>query len=132
MEYLHIQLPIDGIYHNVSMTGVPVTLTAIDPNGNVAPIGTVTTNPYYGTFSIEWKPNVQGTYTIMATFAGDDSYGISAASTAVSVDPAIATTTPLPAAAIPDYTMTIVAAAIAIIIALVIAIAVAVVLIKRK
>ncbi len=132
MEYLHIQLPVDGIYHNVSMTGVPVTLTAIDPNNNVAEIGTVTTNPYYGTFSIEWKPHVQGTYTIMATFAGDDSYGISAASTAVSVDPAIVTTTPQPAAAIPDYTMTIVAAAFAIIIALVIAIAVAVMLIKRK
>ena len=35
MEYLHMQHPIDGLDHNLTMTGVPVTLTAIDPNGNV-------------------------------------------------------------------------------------------------
>jgi len=33
MEYLHMQLPIDGIWQNVTMTGVPVTLTAIGSDG---------------------------------------------------------------------------------------------------
>jgi hypothetical protein len=87
MEYLHMQLPIDGIFHNVSMTGVPVTLTAIDATGNVIDLGAVTTNPYYGTFSKEWTPDKEGLYTITASFAGSDAYGISSAGTGVSVGP---------------------------------------------
>jgi hypothetical protein len=67
------------------MTGVPVKLTAIDPNGNVIDVGTATSNAYYGTFSFAWKPEISGTYTIMASFAGDDSYGSSGASTAIVV-----------------------------------------------
>jgi len=67
MEYLHIQQPIDGIWHNVTMTGVPVTLTAIGSDGSVTDIGTVTSNAYYGTFSATWTPPTQGTYTIIAT-----------------------------------------------------------------
>ena len=34
MEYLHMSAPIDGIYHNVTITGVPVSIDAKDPNGN--------------------------------------------------------------------------------------------------
>jgi hypothetical protein len=94
MEYLHMQLPIDGIYHNVSMTGVPVKLTAIDPNGNIIEIGTATSNAYYGTFDFAWAPDKEGTYTIMASFEGDESYGSSGASTAIIVG--AAATTPAP------------------------------------
>ena len=50
MEHIHKQLPIDGIWHNETITGVPVRLTAMDPNGTSIEIGTVTTNGYYGTF----------------------------------------------------------------------------------
>ncbi len=85
MDYLHMQLPIDGIYHNVQMTGVPVTLTAIDPNGNAQEIGTATTNAYYGNYEIVWTPPIEGTYKIIASFAGDDSYSSSGAATAVAV-----------------------------------------------
>jgi hypothetical protein len=34
MEYLHMQKPIDGMWHNLTMTGVPVALTAIGSDGN--------------------------------------------------------------------------------------------------
>jgi hypothetical protein len=94
MEYLHLQAPIDGIWHNETITGVPVTLTAIDENDNVVDIGTATTNGYYGTFSMEWTPPHTGAYTVIASFAGDDSYGSSSAGAGLSVSTAGATPTP--------------------------------------
>ena len=60
MEYLYMQHPIDGLYHNETITGVPVILTAIDSNGTVTDIGTVTTNGYYGTFRYAWTPPKEG------------------------------------------------------------------------
>jgi hypothetical protein len=88
MSYLHMQLPIDGIYHNIQMTGVPVSLTAIDPNGNAQVIGTAISNPYYGNYEMVWTPPTEGTYKIIASFAGDDSYSSSGAATAVTVSAA--------------------------------------------
>ena len=118
MEYLHVQTPIDGIWHNLTMTGVPVALTAIGEDGSYTDIGTATTSAYYGTFEKTWTPPAEGTYKIIASFAGDDSYGSSAASTALSVGPA--PTVPdntQPEIVVPDYTMTIIGAAIAVIVA---------------
>jgi hypothetical protein len=91
MEYLHMQLPIDGLDHNITMTGVPVLLTAIDSNGGYIDIGTATTSAYYGTFEMAWTPPAEGTYRIVASFVGDDSYGSSAAANAVAVGPATPT-----------------------------------------
>jgi hypothetical protein len=88
MEYVYEQKPIDGIWHNETISGVPVALTAIDENGNVIDIGSATTNGYYGTFSFAWTPPHEGVYTVMASFAGDDSYGSSSAACAVNVGPA--------------------------------------------
>jgi hypothetical protein len=88
MEYLHMQLPIDGIWHNKMITGVPVTLTAISSDGNYIDIGTTTTNGYYGTFALAWTPPDEGTYEIIASFESDESYGSSAAATAIAVGPA--------------------------------------------
>jgi hypothetical protein len=68
MEYLHLQYPIGGIWGNETINGVPVYLSAIDPNGNGVDIGEVTTNGYYGTFSKEWTPELEGTYQIIASF----------------------------------------------------------------
>ena len=87
MEYLHMQLPIDGIRHNIVMTGVSVSLVAIDESGVVTDLGTVTTNPYYGTFAKEWTPDKEGLFTITASFAGSDAYGTSSGGTSVSVGP---------------------------------------------
>lgn len=94
MEYLHLQRPIGGLWNNETITGVPVTVSAIDPNGNPVIIGTVTTNGYYGTFAIEFTPELEGTYEIMASFAGDDSYGSSGAGTAIVVGAPAATIAP--------------------------------------
>jgi hypothetical protein len=130
MEYLHLSQPIGGIWNNVTVIGVPVSLTAIGENGTVIDLGTTTTNGYSGVFSKAWTPPAEDNYQIIATFAGDDSYGSSMSTTAVSVGPAPA---PIvfpnqPVATVPDYTMAIIAAVIVIIIAL----AIATVLILRK
>ena len=132
MEYLHMQHPISGIYGNETIAGVPVILTAIGSDGSVIDIGTVTTNGYYGTFSKAWTPPGEATYEIIASFAGDDSYGSSAAATAVSVGPAPATPEQTEPQVIPDYTMTIVGAAIAMMIAVAIAVAIAVLILRKR
>jgi hypothetical protein len=88
MEYLHMQLPIDGIWHNKTITGVPVTLTAMKEDGTYINIGTATTEGYYGTFGFEWTPPDEGLYKIIASFEGDDSYGSSGAATYVTIGPA--------------------------------------------
>ena len=117
MEYLHMQLPIDGKWHNETMIGVPVVLTAIDQDGNPTEIGTATTSAYYGTFEKAWTPPAEGTYKVIATFAGDDSYGSSGASTAVVVGPAPAPIEIPVQIAPPDYTLTLLGGFIAVMIA---------------
>jgi hypothetical protein len=81
MDYLHFQMPIDGIYHNAVVNGVPVSIDALDPNNNVVHIGTATSDQS-GTYSFTWTPTTTGTYKISASFAGSDSYGSSSAETA--------------------------------------------------
>jgi len=96
MEHIHAGSPVGGIFSSVMMgdgsfgdvmmTGVPVYLFAVDPNGNDAPIGTVTSDGYSGTFAFDdWVPEVPGLYTITATFLGDESYGSSSATTYLTV-----------------------------------------------
>jgi hypothetical protein len=129
MQYLHFQLPQTGVWNNETLTGVTVSLAAIDSTGAVTDLGTVATNGYYGTFSKAWTPTKEDTYTIVASFLGDDSYGSSAAATAVTVGPAPATPdTPQYPTPI-DYTMTIIGAAIAIIIVVIL---VGVLILMRK
>ena len=128
MEYLHMQHPIDGLDHNIQMKGVPVVLTAMGSDGSIVEIGTTMTTAYGGSFGISWTPTKEDTYTIMASFAGDESYGSSMATTSLVVVPAPEPTT-LPEQIIPpDYTMTIIGAAIAVIIA----VAIVGVLVLRK
>jgi hypothetical protein len=128
MEYLHMQLPIDGIWHNITMTGVPVTLTAIDQNGNPTNIGTATTSAYYGAFEMAWTPPAEGTYKIIASFAADESYSSSGAQTAVTVGPATPVVN-IPEQIVPaDYTWTIIGTGVAMIVAL----AIAVLILKKK
>jgi outer membrane protein assembly factor BamB len=124
MEYLHLQMPITGLWGNETLTGVPVILTAIGSDGNVIDIGTTTTNGYYGAFGYTWTPPKEDTYTIMASFNGDDSYGSSTAATFVSVGPAPAETpTPTPPEAPPpDNTGLIYATLAAVIVAIIIGI----------
>jgi hypothetical protein len=127
MEYVYMQQPMP-----TNVTGVPVTLSVIDSNGNTRQIGTTTTN-YLGTFGFTWTPNIQGNYTVTATFAGTQSYYGSTAdtyfyATASPATPAPTATPPTGLATMSGLTIGIAAAVIAIIIA----IAIAVLLIIRK
>ena len=61
-------------------TGVVVTLSVEDANGNVYEIGT-TTSDTSGTFGFTWTPIISGDYKVMATFDGSNSYYGSCAAT---------------------------------------------------
>jgi hypothetical protein len=87
---------LDGIYVPPKPTdafGVDVSLVAIDPNGNYIPIGT-TTSDSNGNYGMVYKPEVPGTYQIIATFAGSNAYGPSTATTYLAVTDAAATPAP--------------------------------------
>ena len=132
MEYLHLQMPIDGLWHNETITGVPVTLTAIGVDGSVIDLGTATTSGYYGTYEKAWTPPAEGTYKIIANFASADSYGSSAAATAVTVGPAPEPVTFPEQIAPADYTWTIIGIGIAIMVVVVIAVAIAVLILRKR
>jgi hypothetical protein len=85
MQYLHLQRPIDGLWGNETITGVPVTLTAIKEDGTYFDIGTTLTDGYSGKFGHAWTPTEEGTYKIIASFEGDQSYGSSSDTTFVNV-----------------------------------------------
>jgi hypothetical protein len=132
MEYLHLSMPQGGLFNNETITGVPVLLTAIGSDGTVIDLGKVTTNGYSGAFNFPWTPPKEGTYEIIASFSGDDSYGSSMSTTAVSVGPAPEEVN-IPAQIIPpDYTMTILGVGIAVIVAVVVAAAAAVLLLRKR
>jgi hypothetical protein len=131
MEYLHMQQPIDGMYHNITINGVPVSIDLIDPNGNPQHIADVTSD-ISGTFHYTWIPTIAGDYQITATFAGSGGYGSSWAETASVVTDATATPTTAPtqaATVLPPFELYFAATAIAIIIAIAV---VGVLLLKKK
>jgi hypothetical protein len=82
--------------HNI--TGVPVTISVTDSNGNYRDIGTTTSNAY-GTYSLTWTPNISGDYSVTATFAGTQSYYPSSAATAFHASSTPTTPAPTTAAA---------------------------------
>jgi outer membrane protein assembly factor BamB len=94
MEYLYEQQPRPS-----NATGVEVTVSVLDPNNNYYDVGT-TTSDADGMFKMAFTPLVPGLYTVIATFAGSESYYSSYAETAISVVEAPAPTpapTPQPA-----------------------------------
>ena len=72
-------------------TGVDVTISVLDANGNYRDIGTATSDSD-GFFSFNWTPDIEGKYTVYAAFTGSDSYWPSHALTAFNVDEAAPTT----------------------------------------
>jgi hypothetical protein len=93
MEYLYQSQPMPA-----NATGVPVSIDVIDSNGNFRNIGT-TTSDISGAFSLQWKPDIPGKYTVIATFAGSEAYFASYAETFFAVDPAAPTPAPTQAPA---------------------------------
>jgi len=72
-------------------TGVPVKIDVIDANGNNRNIGTAVSDSS-GMFTLAWKPDIEGAYTVIATFTGSESYWPSQAETAFAADSAPPTT----------------------------------------
>ena len=68
MEYLHMQMPMGGLWGDEIITGVPVKLTAMHSDGSYVDIGAATTDGYYGTYGLAWTPPEEGTYKIIANF----------------------------------------------------------------
>jgi hypothetical protein len=122
MDYLHMQMPIPS-----EVTGVPISIDAIDPNGNAVHIGEATSD-MSGTYSLVWTPDIPGKYTITATFIGDDSYSSSWAEAAVAVIDAPASPASPSQVAMPPFEIYTVGTGIAVIIA----IALATIIIVRK
>jgi hypothetical protein len=88
MGYVYQQKPLP-----TNFTGVEVTLNVLDANNNFRTIGTTTTDAS-GTYAYQWVPDIEGKYTVIATFAGTNGYWSSYAETAFAVDPAPATPAP--------------------------------------
>ena len=68
MEHVYMQKPLP-----TNVTGVPISIDVIDANGNHRNIGT-TTSDGSGTFAFTWTPDLDGAFTVIATFAGSESY----------------------------------------------------------
>jgi len=110
MEYLHQQkvFPTEA-------TGVPVTIDVLDANGNYYNIGTATSDTA-GKYNLIWEPPIPGAYTVVATFAGSNSYGSSYDTTTMFVaqEPEAPTgPTPTPAPMTDTYVLGLGIAAIA-------------------
>jgi hypothetical protein len=88
MEYVYMQKP-----RPTNTVGVPVKINVVDSNGNYREIG-ATTSDADGFFSLNWKPDITGKYTVYASFAGSKSYWPAHAVTSFAVDPVPATPAP--------------------------------------
>jgi outer membrane protein assembly factor BamB len=88
MDYVYMQKP-----RPTNVTGVPVSIYAIDSNANYRNIGE-TTSDANGCYSYSWTPDIPGKYTVIASFDGSESYWPSHAETAFNVDEATPTQNP--------------------------------------
>ena len=88
MGYVYQQKP-----RPTDTTGVEVTLSVLDSNNNYREIGKTTSNSD-GFFTFNWTPDIEGQYTVTATFGGTAAYWPSHAFTAFAVDPAAPTLAP--------------------------------------
>jgi len=116
-----------------TFTGVTVTLTAVDPNGNFVTLGSATTDEH-GMFHFTWTPpDIPGTYTVTATFAGTNGYWGSSSETNMVVQGPSATTVPTSTPVSGLATMSGLTIGIAVaVIAIIIAIAIVGLLLLRK
>ncbi len=122
MQYIYMQKP-----RPTSVTGVEVIVSVLDSNNNNREIGRTMTD-INGFFTLNWIPDIEGNFTVTASFAGTESYWPAHAVTSFAVDPA---PTPAPTAepvVVPDYTWTIIGTGIA----MIIAVAIVGILILRK
>ena len=126
MKYVYAQFP-----RPTNVKGVNVELSVLDANNNYRQIGTTTADSD-GFFAFNWTPDIEGQFTVYASFAGSKSYYPSHAVTSFTIDPA-ATPAQTPAYPQPiDNTMTIVGVGVAILAAIVIVGAVTVLMLRKR
>ena len=87
MEYVYMQKP-----RPTNVTGVPITVSVLDSNGNYRVLGN-TTSDAEGFFSFPWKPDIPGQYLAYASFGGSESYWPSRAETSFIANSVEATST---------------------------------------
>jgi hypothetical protein len=126
MEYVYMQKP-----RPTDVTGVEVTLSVLDSNNNFRELGTTTSNPD-GFFTLNWKPDIAGQYTVYASFAGSESYWPSHAVTSFAVDPAPEAPPIVEPQVLPPTEMYVTGAAVAIIVAVAVTGAILALLLKRR
>lgn len=126
MKYVYQQMP-----RPTNATGVEVTLSVVDANGNYREIGR-TTSSSDGFYSFAWTPDIAGKYQIYASFAGSAAYWSSHAEGAFVVDAAQATPTPQSQITLPPTEMYIAAGVAAIIVAIAIVGALMLMAIKKR
>ena len=126
MEYVYMQKP-----KPTNATGVPITLTVTDSNGNTRPIGT-TTSDSSGSYSFQWTPDITGKYTVTATFAGSNAYYGSSAETAFAVDPEALTPAPTQAPSQSTVDQYFVPAVAGIIVAIAIGFAITILVLRKR
>jgi hypothetical protein len=97
MKYVYCQFP-----RPTDTTGVPVTLSVVDANGNYRDIGS-TVSSADGVYSFAWTPDITGKYTVYASFAGSASFYPSHAEAAFVVESSTATPTATQQPALPAY-----------------------------
>ncbi len=112
MEYVYMQQP-----KPTNTTGVPVSIDVIDSNGNYRNIGT-TTSDASGMFTFSWTPDITGDYTVVASFAGSESYYAASAETSFTATEPAPTASPIPVTSMPPTEMYFAASTIAIIVAI--------------
>ena len=115
--------------HNV--TGVPVTISVTDSNGNYRDIGTTTSNAY-GAYSFTWTPDISGNYEVTATFTGSGAYYPSSAATGFYASESVATASPAPTAAPSMADQYILPGIIGIIVAIAIGFAVTILVLRKR
>jgi len=113
MGYIYQQQPIP-----TNFTGVPVTISVLDSNGNYRDIGSTTTTTS-GMFTLTWTPDIPGNFTVYASFAGTNAYAPSSAQTSFTVMGS-QVVTPVPTSTPPNTDMYVQAYGIGIIITIII------------
>jgi outer membrane protein assembly factor BamB len=126
MEYVYMQKP-----KPTNITGVPVTISVLDSNGNFRQIGN-TTSDGSGMYTLTWTPDITGDYTVIATFAGSESYYPSSAETSFTASTPAATASPYPVVTLPPTEMYFAASTVAIIIAIAIVGAVLLLAVRKR
>jgi outer membrane protein assembly factor BamB len=126
MEYVYMQKP-----KPTNTSGVPVSIDVVDANGNYRNIGK-TKSDSSGMFSYTWKPDIEGTYYVVANFAGSESYWPSQAESSFVVDPTAPTASPYPVTVLPPTEMYIAAGVVAIIVAIAIGFAITILMIRKR